>query len=279
MSQIPTFNLAHTTEGNYAIQQGITFQGISFYYKNVDLTDYKVTGQIRSNYASSQGTVLANFEFDPLVFGTVTIGDYDSFEATIVTPKLTDEITAKIPATVPMETLIAGISGWTYDIKLESPTGASIIVVMGLVQVIPDVTRPYVPGQPTIGNPSPTNPTNPALPPNGTVEASHVVVAPIKAYQLVALTSNGIVPASSLDISQSGSIIGIALSKGAIGDTIKVATQGQVIYSGWSFVRNSTVYLGAIPGEVVQQPDELGLFSQSIGVATRPNTVNISIVN
>ena len=117
---------------------------LDFYYQNVDLTTWTPSGEIRTDYLeNTNSTVLATFSFDPLTFGSVTVGS-DTFNATTVRPKLTSAQTLAIPSP-PIEltstaTPSVGINVWVYDIKLTSPTGEVLILARGHVQVVRNVT-------------------------------------------------------------------------------------------------------------------------------------------
>lgn len=138
-----SFNLACSSLGDFAIYQGVTFNSVTFYYRDLDLSAYSPLGQIRDNYAESNGQILATFSFSPLTYGSVTVGT-ETFNATIIQPILTASETLNIPSTAQRSSedapFFAGLNGWVYDIKLID-TNQTVIVVRGFVEVIRDVSR------------------------------------------------------------------------------------------------------------------------------------------
>lgn len=127
----------------YAIEQGINFNWLTLYYQNQDISNYTPVGQIRTNYADLSENILATFQFEPLIYGTVNTGT-ETFEATVIRPFLTHDQTQTIPATrnrTASDRVFIGRNAFVYDIKLISPTGERLLLTRGLVQVIPDVTR------------------------------------------------------------------------------------------------------------------------------------------
>ena len=142
MTQCQVFNLACSDAGQFAIFQGASYNCLTLYYEDVDLSSYTPLGQIRDGYAANGGNILATFSFEPLAFGSVTI-DGETFNATTIIPKLTATETEAIPATLNRPEgvpFILGINAWTYDIKLIDPA-ETIIVARGFVEVVPDTSR------------------------------------------------------------------------------------------------------------------------------------------
>jgi hypothetical protein len=126
-----------------AIEQGATLDFLTFYYKDQDITSWSPSGEIRNKYAYQNGSILATFRFEPLLYGSVTEGG-ETFLATVIRPYLTAEDTLFLPVTLPRtksDRVIMGRNTFVYDIKLQSPSGQVIILSRGLVEVVPDVTR------------------------------------------------------------------------------------------------------------------------------------------
>ena len=137
------FNLACGTDGtDFAIYQGTTYNQVTFFYRDVDISAYTPIGQIRTNYFDAGGILLDTFTFAPLSYGSVT-DETGTYDATIIQPILSASQTALLPGTLekqPSAAFLPGINGHVYDIKL---IGASetIILVRGFVEVIQDVSR------------------------------------------------------------------------------------------------------------------------------------------
>ena len=143
MANCQRFDLACSEAlGDFAIYQGNTFNDVTFYYRDIDLSTYTPAGEIRTTYLEKAGTLLATFSFSPLVFASVTVGS-ETFNATIIVPRLSAAQTSAIPSTLPRASdssaFAAGITGWTYDIKLVGGTEAEL-VVRGFVEVFPQTT-------------------------------------------------------------------------------------------------------------------------------------------
>lgn len=128
--------------GDFAIYQGVTYECLTVFVHNQDLSSYTPIAQIRDNFAEDGGNVLATFSFALPTFGEVTLNG-NTFNATVLMPTLTAAQTELIPSTLetPAGTpLLAGVNGHVYDIKLVS--GSRIVPVSrGFVQVIRDVSR------------------------------------------------------------------------------------------------------------------------------------------
>ena len=143
MSVCENFNLAKNPDGTcFSIYKGTTYNQLTFYYRDQDVSSYTPIGQIRNNYFDVPGDLIESFNFEPLIFGSVT-DDTGTYNATIIQPTLTAAQTANIPATLakePSTPFLAGINGFVYDIKLIGST-ETIIIARGFVQVFPDVSR------------------------------------------------------------------------------------------------------------------------------------------
>jgi hypothetical protein len=137
------FNLDNFSGGNFAIEQGATFNWLTIAHPS-NLSAWIPRCQIRDNYLHLGGNLLAEFMFDhPLVYGEIEFNG-NVGHRTIVRPILTDEQTSDLPLTVrrkPFDRVVVGRNAWVYDLKLESPTGEVIIILKGYVQVVPDVTE------------------------------------------------------------------------------------------------------------------------------------------
>jgi hypothetical protein len=89
------------------ITQGASWEDAKF-YRPEDLSLGTAKGQIRTDYLSNGGKLIAEFEFYPLTYGSVLWpGSATSVDRTIIIPKLSAEITAAIPV---------GRRYWVYDI-------------------------------------------------------------------------------------------------------------------------------------------------------------------
>jgi hypothetical protein len=123
------------------IRQGATFS-IVFNYLG-DVASYSPRGQIRSDYASNDGTLLATFSFDPLVYQLITKPNGSQCMATVITAKLSAIATADMPIPNLRKTAndknVIGTNTYVYDIELEDD-GVVLRIVEGLVEVLPEVT-------------------------------------------------------------------------------------------------------------------------------------------
>jgi len=146
------FHLVKGSTTCYQIQQGATLNWITFLYPS-DLTAWVPTGQLRRNYADLDQSILAQFSFDPLVYGPQTINGVTA-NYTSIRPILTAAQTALLPPTKQGIVLIdgdtitvggknakAGTDLWVYDVEIASSLSTVIKVARGLVQVIQEVTR------------------------------------------------------------------------------------------------------------------------------------------
>lgn len=144
---IPIFNLTRfdNSGGVQApILQGADF-ALTILYPDQDLTAYTPAGQIRKNYLYLNGELLANFSFDPLVYGVVTFpATGQTGNATTIIARLNNTITKALPIPILRESKnsknTVGVNSWVYDIELQSPTSEILKLVKGLVEVCPEVT-------------------------------------------------------------------------------------------------------------------------------------------
>jgi hypothetical protein len=115
-----------------AIVQGQTWESVQFFYPG-DLSGGTARGQIRTDYLSRSGRLLAEFEFLPLVYGLVTsVTIVTPSPRTIIAPKLDRDRTIHLP--IPTTNL------WVYDIFVDIGT-RSIQIGEGKVSVKPRVTE------------------------------------------------------------------------------------------------------------------------------------------
>lgn len=138
-----TFNLSCSSLGDFAIYQGASYNSLTLFYRDLDLSSYSPLGQIRNTYNQDGGMILASFNFEPLTFGSVTV-DGETFNATTIIPFLTAAETEGIPATLERSNqqapFLAGLNGYVYDIKLID-SSETVMVARGFVEVIKDVSR------------------------------------------------------------------------------------------------------------------------------------------
>ena len=125
------------------IQQGATFDWLQIYYKG-DYSTWTPYGQIRKDYAYKNGEVLVDFNFYPLSYGNVTIGEITG-NYTLVRPYLSASKTLALPnhklRTDSDQPLKPGRNCWLYDIKLVAPGGEVKKSTVRFLEVMPDVTR------------------------------------------------------------------------------------------------------------------------------------------
>ena len=130
---------------DYSLKQGITFDWLTITVPGEDLSDCTPLGQIRKNYAEFDSNVLVSFSFDALTYEIFTLENNTTEYRTVIKPTLTDEETAILPSTKnrknKSELAIAGKNVWVYDIKLLKPSGETIALTEGYVEVRPDVSR------------------------------------------------------------------------------------------------------------------------------------------
>ena len=135
-------NLTNDNPANpLAIYQGATYKSLVFLHPD-DFSLWTPRGQIRTNWLHLGGQLLANFVFEPLTWGLVTIDGTPQNRTTIV-PVIPFNATTLIPATKSMASggLRVGRDRWVYDIELVSPTNAEVVKLSrGLVEVLPEAT-------------------------------------------------------------------------------------------------------------------------------------------
>lgn len=133
---------------NYSIQQGATLDWLTFVVEG-DYKDWLPRGQIRDKYPNTGGTIKAEFSFDPLIFGEVTLPTGIKIMGTKIKPKINastttafDWIQTKMQARkARTDTAVPGKNVWVYDIELVKDTEV-IRLVQGNVEVSPNVTTP-----------------------------------------------------------------------------------------------------------------------------------------
>ena len=135
------FDLVQTSDSCYAIVQGSTLNWLTFYYP-ADVSTWTPSGQIRRNYADSDSTILADFSFDALTYGTFTVNG-SSGSYTQIRPILTNVQTQGLPITTwtTGSDYKPGKNVWVYDLEIRSAGNTVVKVSRGVVQVLPEVTR------------------------------------------------------------------------------------------------------------------------------------------
>ena len=143
-----TFHLTATdhTDYSYAIQQGSTFDSVTFLHPD-NLTTWNARGQIRDNYADLGGVIKATFTFPTLVYEPVTIGtvtkSYTKIKPTLsaaVTQALVFDLKKRIDSTV---TAVPGKNVWVYDVEVYSSDVVPVVyrIGEGFVEISKEVTR------------------------------------------------------------------------------------------------------------------------------------------
>jgi hypothetical protein len=116
--------------GDNAIQSGADWSQISFFVRE-DISDWLPVGQIRTDFFDRDNVLIADLQFDPILYGSVTIPGRPPFMATTIRPKLPAAITKTMPsATRPHK----------YDIFLVRGAERRFLVG-GAVQVLLEVTN------------------------------------------------------------------------------------------------------------------------------------------
>lgn len=144
-----TFHLTDTdhTDACYAITQNETYNCLSIFYPDEDLTSGTLSGTISDEYKDEDQTFTVSWMFEPMVFGSFTInGETGNF--TLIRPFLTCEQTIALPvpprtrADATSRVIIGGSNAnvWVYDMFHTSPTNECTKLLMGYVEVCPAVT-------------------------------------------------------------------------------------------------------------------------------------------
>jgi hypothetical protein len=124
------------------ILQGATFSIVFHYF--ADVSEYIPRGQIRTDYGGNNGSLLAQFGFDPLVYALVTKADNTQAMATVIVAKLSASVTTDLPIPILRKTVadknVISSNTYVYDIELESPSGTVIRLIQGYVEILPEVT-------------------------------------------------------------------------------------------------------------------------------------------
>lgn len=151
-----TFHLIDSDAGCYAIQRGASlgappsYAGHAFFMVGVDLTGWTAIGQIKADYASAGGAILASFTFGTLTYGTFTLANASSVTGTriLMTMPASTTRTLALPPKWKLfkpEAPEVGKTCWLYDVKLISPSGesggVSELISPSFVQVVDDVSR------------------------------------------------------------------------------------------------------------------------------------------
>lgn len=150
MSTGITFHLTSTDSYpySYAIEQGASFNWLTFVIENEDYTDWLTRGQIRNNYPANGGVIKAAFSFDPSEYGEITLPNGNKVMGTRIKPKLSAEVTAgldwvqskMILRKTRTDAPILGKNVWFYDIEIFNTLGDVIKISRGWVEVIPEAT-------------------------------------------------------------------------------------------------------------------------------------------
>ncbi len=144
----PIFHLTETdyTDQCYAIVQNETYDKLSIFIPNDDLTAGTLSGRISDNYKDEDQTFTVDFQFEPMVFGQFTIkgkpGNY-----TLIKPFLDCAQTLALPvqprtrASADARVIVGGNNAnvWVYDIFITDTSGVCTKLIMGYVEVIPSV--------------------------------------------------------------------------------------------------------------------------------------------
>jgi hypothetical protein len=141
-----TYHLTTTdhTDTCHAIIQGATYYLPVIYYPE-DISTWVVRGQIRKNYADLEPTVLANFSFNPIVYGSTTLNGVEASRS-MIRGFIPANITATIPTTPRLRKSVAdraiiGTNVWVYAIEIASPSSEVIRLLNGFVEVELEVVR------------------------------------------------------------------------------------------------------------------------------------------
>lgn len=128
-----------------AIYRG-SFYSIGSLFHPDDITAYSICGEIRDNYVSVAGSnLLATFNFEALVYGSVTLADNTVITATTIIPFLPASATDTLTPTRDRKAgdiIRIGRNAYVYDIIITSPTPEEkkTPLVRGIVQVLPNVS-------------------------------------------------------------------------------------------------------------------------------------------
>jgi hypothetical protein len=120
---------------NFPADQGIysssDWAPVKFFMRK-DYSAWQVKGQVRTNYLDKPNVLIADFEFEPLVYGAVTIGVKPPFQATIIIPRLSGQNTKGIAGT--------DRTPYVYDIFLTQGS-KRVLVVYGSISCKNEVTE------------------------------------------------------------------------------------------------------------------------------------------
>ena len=117
------------------IKQGATYRLVIKYPG--DISAWDIRGMVRRNYADNSGQLLAEFEFDAMVYDAVT-------ELTSIPVSIPADITETIPAPPKSKSdrdaFVPSSNCWVYDIEIIN-TDEVIRILYGNVLVSKEVTR------------------------------------------------------------------------------------------------------------------------------------------
>ena len=127
------------------------------------------------------------------------------------------------------------------------------------------------------GPPGPEGPIGPVGPPGGT-EIQRLASGAISGHRVVRSLGGSCAYASCDVAAHAEAVIGVTLEAAADGDTIRIASQEEIVEPSWSFVEGP-VFLG-LNGAIVQpapKANQGALFIRQIGVAVAPDRLLVQL--
>lgn len=106
-----------------------------------------------------------------------------------------------------------------------------------------------------------------------TTEITVTAADSISMYDLLAVSSSGVIKADSSDTTLAGKIIGFAMETAETEDSVIVALDGAVTNEGWTLTAGALLYAGT-EGEITETVPETG-FIQQVGIAITATTLRI----
>jgi hypothetical protein len=120
----------HFTDVDYpnfflAIRQGATFQPVALRFTNFELGDLALRGQLRDNYLSAGGKLLAEFSFPGTSLDYVPVSEGSAMQLPVTTifPELSaqqtealnpSQLIARDDASIPFQ---PGVNCWVWDLE------------------------------------------------------------------------------------------------------------------------------------------------------------------
>lgn len=144
-----TFHLTNTdhTDACYAVVQNETYNVLTIFYPNEDLTAGTLSGRISDNYKDEDQSFTVDFQFEPMVFGMFTIngkpGNYTQIKPFLdCTQTLALPVPPRTRNTSSDRVIIGGANAnvWVYDIFHTDVVGVCRKLARGYVEVVPAVT-------------------------------------------------------------------------------------------------------------------------------------------